>query len=72
MRQTYRSDRPLTIGWETPMQVGVEELCPRKLTPLLYLKYHSLSDAIDDWDDRTRLKSFCGFSTVPLTPALLT
>lgn len=30
------------------VRVGVEELDQEKLTPLLFLKYHSLTDAIDE------------------------
>ena len=44
------------------VQVGVEELDQEKLTPLLYLKYHSLSDAIDDLGRADEIgKVFVGF-----------
>jgi len=44
------------------VQVGVEELDQEKLTPLLYLKYHSLSDAIDELGRPDEIgKVFVGF-----------
>jgi type I restriction enzyme R subunit len=44
------------------VQVGVEELDQEKLTPLLYLKYHSLADAIDELGRPDEIgKIFVGF-----------
>ena len=44
------------------VQVGVEELDQEKLTPLLFLKYHSLSDAIDELGRPDEIgKVFVGF-----------
>lgn len=44
------------------VQVGVEELDQEKLTPLLHLKYHSLSDAIDELGRPDEIgKVFVGF-----------
>lgn len=44
------------------VQVGVEELDQEKLTPLLYLKYHSLSDAVDELGRPDEIgKVFVGF-----------
>lgn len=44
------------------VQVGVEELDQEKLTPLLFLKYHSLSDAVDELGRPDEIgKVFVGF-----------
>jgi type I restriction enzyme, R subunit len=44
------------------VQVGVEELDQEKLTPLLHLKYHSLSDAVDELGRPDEIgKVFVGF-----------
>ena len=44
------------------VQVGVEELDQEKLTPLLYLKYHSLADAIFELGRPDEIgKVFVGF-----------
>jgi type I restriction enzyme R subunit len=52
------------------VEVGVDELDQDKLTPLLRLKYHSISDAVDDLGNPEDIsKAFVGFQKYLYQPA---